>query len=222
MQLSYTPACYYQWDWILVILKFRCMDEVVTVHLCFLFHVENKEHSISLSILTSLWQNSECHRWSAYSAPGERMQYICHGNDHTQLYRQNIKHILVGCLLKSRTNFRVLREGAPPHTHTSIFRVKLHFPNPQVCVLLSTHILPLLPYKHHNFVNGLPPCSHPRIRYSMKPGASCYDFWFPVSCKKKKIQPPFSHTNTLISSTTCHTLNRAGLGSAANTTFQIF
>lgn len=28
-----------------------------------------------------------------------------------------------------------------------------------------------------------------------KPGASCYDFWFPVSCKKK-IQPPLSLTHT--------------------------
>ena len=48
-----------------------------------------------------------------------------------------------------------------------------------------------------------------------KPGASCYDFWFPVSCEK--YSPPLSDTNTLMNSTAHLTPNTAGLGSAAET-----
>lgn len=72
--------------------------------------------------------------------------------------------------------------------------------------------------KLYTFVNGLPPCSRPRIRYSIKNlghPVMTSGFLFPV-----KIQPPHSHTiictNTLMYSAACHTPNKAGPASAAN------
>lgn len=63
--------------------------------------------------------------------------------------------------------------------------------------------LVLLLDKHYSFVNGLPPCSHPRIRYSIKTWGIL--LWLLVSCFLWKIQPPLSHTNTLMYSTAHHT-----------------
>lgn len=54
-----------------------------------------------------------------------------------------------------------------------------------------------------------------QVQYK-KPGASCYDFWFPVSCEKTSSphpSTPYTHTKTLMNSAAHHTLDRAGLGS---------
>lgn len=77
------------------------------------------------------------------------------------------------------------------------------FPNPPVRTLLSTHSFSLLLDKHYNFVNGLSPCSHPRIRYSMKTWGIL--LWLLVSCFLWKIQPPLSRTNTLMNTPARHT-----------------
>lgn len=66
-----------------------------------------------------------------------------------------------------------------------------------------------------NYVNGLPHAATHASGTVCKPGASCYDFWFPVSCEEYR-PPSLSHTckHTHILH---HSSHRAGLGSAATT-----
>lgn len=152
---------------------------------------------------------------------------------------QNIKQCLVCCLLKSRTKgMEATQQNTQActirHTHAQKKNLYLEwnsiFLTPKVCTLLSTHsflgsLLLLLLLRDENymysFVNGLPPCSHPRIRYSMKTWGIL--LWLLVSCFLWKIQPPslrHKHTHELHrSSHTEH--SRPGI-SRCNATFYIY
>lgn len=51
-----------------------------------------------------------------------------------------------------------------------------------------------------------------QVQYK-KPGASCYDFWFPVSCEKTT-PPPYTHKDTHELRRSSHTRqSRAGISS---------
>lgn len=154
-----------------------------------------------------------CHRFT-WEAPavhlGERW---CMCSPWKWSYRsstQNIKQCLVCCLLKSRTNDMEAKQ----HQGFTIRRKtqkKLYlewnsiFLTPK-CVPSSPPTLSWAPSSSrrapYSFVNGLPPCSHPRIRYSMRTWGIL--LWLLVSCFLWKIQPPLSHTHMQTHSRTRH------------------
>lgn len=86
---------------------------------------------------------SQTHSWSFCSTPGGRWRMYLPWKWSYRRSTQNIKQCLVCCLLKSRTNGMEAKQHqgctVRRKTQKSIFRVELHFPNPQVCTLLSTH-----------------------------------------------------------------------------------
>lgn len=171
---------------------------------------------------------SQIRSWSSYSTPGERRCMYLPWKWSYRSSTQNIKQCLVCCLLKNRTNNMEAKQHqgcTVRHTQKKNLYLEWNsiFLNPK-CVPSSPPTLfsslVLLLDMHYSFVNGLPPCSHPRIRYSIKTWGIL--LWLLVSCFLWKIQPPLSHTNTLMYSTAHHTPNRAGLGSAAKTPIQIY
>lgn len=84
----------------------------------------------------------------------------------------------------------------------SIFRVELHFPNPKPMHPplhpLFPGLSPLLSISSVSFCKWVTPMQATHASGTVsKPGASCYDFWFPVSCKKYSPPPhPSCHSQT--------------------------
>lgn len=114
----------------------------------------------------------------------------------TTTHKKHIKQSLGCCTSKSRTaqsqGCVESRGGGLRHpSNKSIFRVKFHFLHPKNLALF-THSVPLLPDERRNFVNGLSPCTRPRIRYSIKNlghPVMTSGFLFPV---KKTAAPSFT------------------------------
>lgn len=195
---------------ILCIVRDRCMFQNYLSALCFWYRVRSvrsvrgdQPHHEKTGILPQI------HCCDSYSTLGERQHMYLPWKWSYHSATWNIKQYLVCYLWKSRTNnikvqktSGLFRKMLEKHKIKSIFRVELHFPNTQCCTLLSTHSFSLQLQKHYHFVNGLPPCSHPRIMYSMKTWGIL--LWLLVSCFLWKIQPPHSDTNTLMSSTVTH------------------
>lgn len=147
---------------------------------------------------------SQIHSWSSCGTPGERWCMYLSWKWSYHFSIENIKLCLVCYLLKTRTNSMEAEQHQDftvrCKTHIkAIFRVELHFPNPK-SVYPPLHPrfpgLSRLLDKNYSFVNGLPPCSHPRIRYSIKTWGIL--LWLLVSCFLWKIHPPSLPPWTLI------------------------
>ena len=163
-----------------------------------------------------------CHRFSV------KLQYTWGKLPHIFSWKrsyhcssQNIKHCLVHCLFKSRTNKTGAKqdwsmEGCTAEKKKLYLEWNSIFLTPK-CVPSSPPTLSwaLGSFRHklQGFVNGLPPYCHPRIRYSIKTWGIL--LWLLVSCflyikKNKAPSPPslfFINTqaNTMMYSTSCHT-----------------